>query len=165
MNITSVRRPVFLVNIVVVLLLICVGGCQQKLETPTDPTVAKEICLRLWTDYLETLKTVQPNKIAGWFTKEAVLVYHGMAEFRSRDSIEAFLVNVLPGRKYLELTFTLHHFDVVGSKAYTFVTLDELVEESGQSQARYQTRCGVVWQRQADNTWQISYDLINYLKL
>jgi ketosteroid isomerase-like protein len=126
---------------------------------------AGELCTRLWTGYLEAVKSVKPGKVAGWFAMDAALIYHGMAEIRSRDSIEAFMAKVLPGRRYLELDFTLEHFDVVGSKAYTFVTLNELVEVDGQPKTRYRTRCGAVWQQQADNTYQISHCLISFQKL
>ena len=165
MNVTPIHRPVSFVAIFVLLPLVCSGGCQQGSETPMDRTAAKELCTRFWMDYLETLRSVQPGKIAGWFTKDALLIYPNMAELKSRDSIEAFVAKVLPGTKYLEITFTLQHFDVVGPKAYTFVTLNELVEKGGKIQTRYHTRCGAVWQRQADNTWQISHYLINPLKM
>jgi ketosteroid isomerase-like protein len=163
----SVRmcRPVILFTIFLISLLIFGIGCQQRSDAIMDPAAAKELCTRLWTDYLESLKSVQPDKVAGCFTKDAVLIYPDMAELKTRDSIQAFVAKVISGVKYLELTFTLNHFDVVGSKAYTFVTLTERVEEGGQAQPTYQSRCGAIWQRQADSTWQISHYLINYAKL
>jgi len=88
-----------------------------------------------------------------------------MLELRSRDSIQAVFVKGFPGTKVLEMTFTLIHFDVVGSKAYTFVTINELEQEGGQPPVRALARCGVVWQRQADNSWQISHFLLNYLRV
>jgi hypothetical protein len=63
------------------------------------------------------------------------------------------------------MTFTLIHCDVVGSKAYTFVTINELEQESGQAPVRALARCGIVWQRQPDQSWQILHFLVNYLKV
>jgi ketosteroid isomerase-like protein len=148
-----------------VLLLIGCSGCQQKSEALMDPVAAKELCTRLLTDYIETVKTLQPDKCAGWFTKDAVLIYPDMSELRSRDSIQAFFVKGFPGMKVLEMTFTLIHCDVVGSKAYTFATINELEQEGGQPPVRALARLGVVWQRQPDKSWQISHCLLNYLKV
>lgn len=145
-------------------LLLLIGniGCQQNKKTLMDQAKAQELCTRLWTDYMETVKTLEPDKCAAWFTKDAVLIYPDMPELKGRDNIRAFFVKAFPGVKVLEMTFTLIHFDVVGSKTYTFVTINELEQEGAKPPVRALARCGVVWERQADNGWQISYFLVNY---
>jgi ketosteroid isomerase-like protein len=148
-----------------VLLLISCIGCQQKSEALMDPVAAKELCTRLLTDYVETVKTLQPEKCAGWFTKDAVLIYPDMPELRGRDSIQALFTKGFPGMRVLEMTFTLIHCDIVGSKAYMFFTINELEQEDGQQPVRALARLGGVWQRQPDKSWQISHALVNYLKI
>ena len=130
-----------------------------------DPVAAKELCTRLWTNYVETVKPLQPDKCASCFTKDAVLIYPDMPELRSRDSIQAFFVKAFPGTKVLDLTFTLTHCDVVGSKAYTFVTMNEVEQEGTQPPVHALARCGVVWERQPDNSWQVSHFLVSYVKV
>jgi ketosteroid isomerase-like protein len=147
------------------LLLISCIGCQQKGEALMDPVEAKELCTRLLTDYVETVKTLQPDKCASWFTKDAVLVYPDMPELKGRDSIQAVFAKGMPTMKVLEMTFNLIHCDVVGSKAYTFFTINELEQEDGQQPVRALARLGGVWQRQPDKSWQISHCLVNYLKV
>jgi ketosteroid isomerase-like protein len=147
------------------LLLVGGIGCQQKGEAPMDQAAAKELCTRLLTEYVESIKTLDPNKCDVWFTKDAVLIYPDMPELKGRDIIRAFFVKGFPGMKVLEMTFTLIHFDVVGSKAYTFVTIDELEQEGAKPPVHALARCGVVWERQTDNSWQISHFLVNYLNL
>ena len=161
MNTTGLFRTASLFALGLALFLAS-SGCQQKSQVPVDPAAAKELCTRLWSGYLDTIKGLQGDKIAAWFTKDAVLIYPDMPELRSRDSIQPYLVKGFASIKKIEFTFTLSHFEVVGSKAYTFATLDELVTSDGQPPARKFGRCGVVWQQQADNTWQISHFLINY---
>ena len=165
MNSSSRCRPVLILAIFIASLIVFSIGCQQKGEAPMDPVAAKELCTRLLTDYIETAKILEPNKVAAWFTKDAVLIYPDMAELRSRDSIQAFFLKAIPGVKVLEMTFTLIHCDVVGSKAYTFVTINELEQESGQAPVRALARCGIVWQRQPDQSWQILHFLLNYLQV
>ena len=147
-----------------VLLVACIG-CQQNNNALMDHATAQKLCTRLWTDYIETAKTLEPNKVAAWFAKDAVLIYPDMAELKSRDGIQAFFVKAFPGVKVMEMTFTLIHFDVVGLKAYTFVTIDELEQEGAKPPVHALARCGVVWERQADNSWQISYFLVNSMNL
>jgi len=158
-------RPLYSIVILVASLIICFIGCQQKSEAPMDQAAAKELCARLWTEYVETVKTLDPNKCDVWFTKDAVLIYPDMPELKGRDNIRAFFVKGFPGMKVLEMTFTLIHFDVVGSKAYTFVTINELEQEGAKPPVHALARCGVVWERQADRSWQISHFLVNYLNL
>ena len=144
-------------------------AAQSFLELPrsyaADPVAARELCTRLWRDYLETVKGSQPVKIASWFTKDAVLIFPDMPALSGRDAIQAHLLKALEGTKISELAFTLDRFEVVGRRAFTFVSLDQLVQQGSGPPTRSQARCGVVWQRQADNTWQISYFLANHLTL
>jgi ketosteroid isomerase-like protein len=147
------------------LLLIGCIGCQQNNKALMDHATAQELCTRLWTDYVETVKTLEPDKCAGWFTKDAVLIYPDMPELKGRDSIRAFFIKGFPGMKVLEMTFTLIHFDVVNSKAYTFVTINELEQEGAKPPVHALARCGVVWEQQADSSWKISYFLVNYMNL
>ena len=144
-------------------------AAQSFLELPrsyaADPVAARELCARLWRDYLETVKGSEPVKIASWFTKDAVLILPDMPVLSGRDAIQAHLLKALEGTKVSELAFTLDRFEVVGRRAFTFVSLDQLVQQGSGPPTRSQARCGVVWQRQADNTWQISYFLANYLTL
>ncbi len=165
MNSSSKCRPVFLCVSFIASLLIFSIGCQQKGEAPMDPIAAKELCTRLLTDYIETVKTLQPDKCAGWFTKDAVLIYPDMLELRGRDSLQELFAKGMPSMKVLEMTFTLIHCDVVGSKAYTFVTINELEQEGDQPPVHALARCGIVWQRQPDQSWQILHFLVNYLKV
>lgn len=146
-------------------LLIPYMACQQTSEGRMAPAAARELCTRLWTDYVETVKTLDPNEVAAWFTKDAVLIYPDTQELKGRDSLQAVFIKAFPGMKVLEMTFTLIHFDVVGSKAYTFVTIDELEQEGDKPAVHALARCGVVWERQADNSWKISHFLVNYLNL
>jgi uncharacterized protein (TIGR02246 family) len=140
-------------------------GCQKKSDMPMEPAAAKELCTRLWTDYIETVKTMDPNRIAAWFAKDAVLIYPEMAELRGHETIQAFFRKALPGVKVLEMTFILIHFDVVGPRVYTFATVDELEQASANPPAHALTRCGVVWERQTDGSWKISHFLLNYINL
>jgi len=165
MKIRLICRPLYSIVMLIASLFVCCIGCQQKSETPMDQAAAKELCTRLWTDYIGTVKTLEPNKVAAWFAKDAVLIYPDMPELKGHGNIRAFFVKGFPGMKVLEMTFTLIHFDVVGSKAYTFATIDELEQEGDKPPVHALGRCGVVWERQADNSWQISYFLVNYLNL
>jgi len=158
-------RPPYSIVMLITSLIICCISCQQKTETFMDQSTAKKLCTRLWTDYIETVKTVDLDKVAAWFAEDAVLIYPEMAELRGHDSIQAFFAKVFPGLKVLEMTFTLIHFDVIGSKAYTFVTINELEQEGDKPPVHALSRCGVVWERQADNSWQISYFLVNSMNL
>jgi uncharacterized protein (TIGR02246 family) len=122
-----------------------------------------ELCRRLWEDYLEAVRALQPEKIA--FAKDAVLIYPDMLELRGRDAIRAHLVKVFAGLKILEVGFKIERFEVVGARAYTFVTVDQLVQEGGAPPTRLRARCATVWEQQPDKSWQIAHFLVNYLKL
>jgi uncharacterized protein (TIGR02246 family) len=128
-----------------------------------DPKTARDLSNRLWTEYVATLKKADPIKIAAWFTKDAVLLYPNEPELRGRDAIQAHVVKAFEGLKFVELTYALDHVAVVGDEAFTFVTLEETYQQGTAPQVRQQARCGVVWQRQPDNSWQIPYFLVNYL--
>jgi ketosteroid isomerase-like protein len=164
MNSSARCRPFYLAAIFMASLLVLSISCRQNGEAAMNAVAAKELCTRLLTDYIETVKTLQPDKCAGWFTKDAVLIYPDMPELRGRDSLQELFAKGMPAMKVLEMTFTLIHWDVVGSKAYTFVTINELEQEGSQPPVRALARCGIVWQRQPDRSWQISHFLVNYLQ-
>jgi len=165
MNGTSLSRPIVLLTVVTIALLVCCIGCQQKSQAPLDSAAAKELCTRLWTNYVDAVKPLQPDKCASWFTKDAVLIYPDMPALKTRDSIQAFFTKAFPGTKVLDMKFNLIHYDVVGSKAYTFLSIDELEQEGSQPPVHALARCGVVWEQQADNSWQISHFLVSYVKI
>jgi ketosteroid isomerase-like protein len=154
-------RSAFLVGVVVAMLLVCapVGRQSEAADTASD----RALCTRLWQDHLEAVKNLQPEKIA--FTKDAVLINPDMRELRGRDAIQAHLVKAFVGLKILEVGFKMERFEVIGTRAYTFVTVDERVQEGAAPPANRHARCATVWEQQPDKSWQISYLLVNYLKM
>ena len=118
--------------------------------------------MRLWQDHLEAVKSGRPEKIA--FSRDAVLIYPDKPELRGREAIHAHLVKLLEGRKVLEMGFKIERFEVAGGRAYTFVVVDELIQEGAAPPARLLSRCATVWEQQPDKSWRISYFLVNYLK-
>jgi uncharacterized protein (TIGR02246 family) len=135
----------------------------QRRSAAAEPAVAKELCNRLWTEYSETARSGDWEKVAGWFTKDAVLIYPDMAELRGRDAIRAHF-QAFQGVKFLSMTFSLTHFGVVGDEAFTFASLSEAYQQGTGPEVKEDARCGVVWQRQPDGTWQISHFLVNHVK-
>jgi len=130
-----------------------------------DSVADKALCTRIWGEYLEAVRGLQPEKVAAWFTKDAVLIYPDIVELSGREAIRAHFVKVFPDVKIFELTFRLDRFEVVGSHAYTFATVNELVQEGSAPQARLHARCAVAWQQQPDMSWQIAYFIVNYAKV
>jgi uncharacterized protein (TIGR02246 family) len=156
-------------SVVAILLSLFLSGSSftQNRQSQMSQATAKELCTRLWSDYIDTVKTLDGVKIAAWFAKDAHLIYPNRDEIVGRDSIEAHLLRSFSGIKRIEFTFTLSHFDVLESKAYTFVTLEQLFvrDPNKQSQQpRQRARCALIWQRQADNTWKILHFLVNYFQ-
>ena len=109
------------------------------------------------------LQALQPEKIA--FAKDAVLIYPNMLELRGRDAIQAHLAKAFAGLKILDVGFKIERVEVVGARAYTFVTVDEQIQEGAAPPARRHARCAIVWEQQPDKSWQIAYSLVNYRKL
>jgi uncharacterized protein (TIGR02246 family) len=157
---SPVRSASFL-GVVVAMLLVWSPVCQQSSEA-ADPGSDKELCRRLWEDHLGAVRARQPERIA--FAKDAVLIYPDMLELRGRDAIQAHLVKAFAGLKILEVGFKIERCEVVGARAYTFVTVDELVQEGAAAPARLHARCATVWEQQPDKSWQIAHFLVNYLK-
>jgi uncharacterized protein (TIGR02246 family) len=158
----SPSRAGSLAGLLVAMLLIWSPVYQVSSEA-ADARSDRELCTRLWEDYLEAVMSLQPEKIA--FAKDAVLVYPEMPELRGRDAIQAHLVKAFSGLKILKLGFKMERFEVVGARAYTFVTVDELIQEGAAPPARRHARCTTVWEQQPDKSWQIAHFLVNYLKL
>jgi uncharacterized protein (TIGR02246 family) len=144
-----------------VLLLTC--PFVQAESGAADPKTARDLSNRLWTEYVATLKKADAIKIAAWFTKDAVLLYPNEPELRGREAIEAHVVQAFQGVTFVGLTYGLDHVALVGDEAFTFVTFEETYQQGTGPQVRQQARCGVVWRRQPDNTWQIPYFLVNDL--
>jgi uncharacterized protein (TIGR02246 family) len=157
----SPSRSASLAGVLVAMLLTLspVGQQSEAADTASD----RALCTRLWQDLLEALKNLQPEKMA--FAKDAVLIYPDMRELRGRDAIQAHLVKAFVGLKILEVGFKIERVEVVGTRAYTFVTVDERVQEGAAAPASRHARCATVWEQQPDKSWQISYFLVNYLKL
>ncbi len=136
----------------------------SSLAQTGEPKAAKELSARLWTEYGETLKTADPVKIAGWFTKDAILIYPDTAELYGRDSIQAVITPAFKNIKFLRLSHKLNHVAIADDQLFTFATLDETYQRGNGPEVQSRARCGVVWQRQVDNTWLISHFLVNYAK-
>jgi len=117
---------------------------------------------RLWEDYLEAVMAGQPERIA--FAKEAVLIYPELDPLRGRDAIQAHLAKALASQKIVKAGFKVDRFEVVGTRAYSFVVMDELIQEGAGPQARRLARCATVWEQQPDQSWQIVHFLVNYRK-
>ena len=157
----SPSRSASLAGVLVGMLLI--GSPVGQQSEAADAASDRALCTRLWQDLLEALKNLQPEKMA--FAKDAVLIYPDMRELRGRDAIQAHLVKAFVGLKILEVGFKIERVEVVGTRAYTFVTVDERVQEGAAPPASRHARCATVWEQQPDKSWQISYFLVNYLKL
>jgi uncharacterized protein (TIGR02246 family) len=135
--------------------------CLQSSEA-ADVGSGRELCRRLWESHLEAVKALQPEKVA--FAKDAVLIYPDTIELRGRDAIQAHLVEAFAGLRILEVGFKIERCEVVGERAYTFVTVDELIQEGAATPARRHARCATVWEQQPDKSWQIVHFLVNYRK-
>lgn len=157
----STSRSASLPGFLVATLFVLSPVCQQSGEA-ADVASDRALCRRLWEGHLEAVTARQPEKVA--FTTDAVLVYPDMLELRGRDAIQAHLAKAFAGVKILETGFKIDRCEVVGGRAYTFVTVDELTQE-GAAQARHHARCAAVWEEQPDKSWQIAHLLVNYRKL
>lgn len=151
--------------VVAVVALCLLSYVRPTLATePEDAPVGRAVCERVWTGYVETLKTVDPVKIAGWFTKDAVLIYPDKTELQGREAIQAAITPIFRDLKFHDLTLHLTHCAVAGNEAHSFATLDETFQKRSEPVEKSQARCGVVWRRQSDGTWQIAHFLVNYAK-
>ena len=147
---------------VLMMLLICSPVCQESSEA-VQVGSGKELSRQLWESYLGAVMALQPEKIA--FAKDAVLIYPDKLELRGRVAIQAHLVKMFAGLKILEVSFKIERAEEVGARAYTFVTIDELIQEGAAPPTRRHARCAAVWEQQPDKSWQLAYFLVNYLKL
>jgi ketosteroid isomerase-like protein len=136
--------------------------CQQSSEA-ADVGSDRELCRRLWEGHLEAVKAGQLDKLA--FTADAVLIYPDTLELRGRDAIQAHLGKSFAGLKSLEAGFKIDRCEVVGGRAYTFVTVDERTQDGAAPPARHHARYAAVWEQQPDKSWQIAHLLVNYRKL
>jgi ketosteroid isomerase-like protein len=148
---------------VLVVALLVVAPDQQSSEGADDAVSDQTLCNRLWEDPLEAVKAGQPARIA--FTRDAVLVYPNLAEIRGRDAIHAHLAKVIAGQRILDVGYKMERCEVVGTRAYTFVIVDEQIQEGAAPPARRHARSATVWEQQPDKSWQIAYSLVNYLKI
>ncbi len=135
----------------------------QARSEAADPAADRDLCTRLWTDYIGALKGADLVSIAGFFANDSVLIYPDMPELRGHDAIQAHFVEAFKGVKILDATFTLNQFGVAGDQAFTFVTIDETYQLPPSPQVKTRARVGVVWRRQRDNRWQIQHFLLNHL--
>jgi ketosteroid isomerase-like protein len=158
----SMSRSATLHGVLVAVLLIWSPVCQQSSEA-ADAGSDNDLCRRLWEGHLEAVKALQPEKTS--FANDAVLIYPDMPELRGRDAIQAHLVKVFAGLKVLDVGFKIGRCEVVGARAYTFVTVDEEIQQGAAPPARRHARCAAAWEQQPDKSWQIAYFLVNYLKL
>ena len=135
-------------------------ACQQRSEA-ADVGSDRELCRRLWEGHLEAVKALQPEKVP--FAKDAVLIYPDMPELRG-DAIQTHLAKTFASVKIIEAGFKIERCEVVGARAYTFVTVDELIQEGAAPPTRRHARCATVWEQQPDRSWQMAHFLVNYRK-
>lgn len=152
-----------LLGVLVVALVIGSPVSQQSSEAADSPVSDRALCNGLWEDHLEAVKAGQPAKIA--FTHDAVLIYPDLAAIRGRDAIRAHLAKVIAGQRILDVGYKMERCEVVGARAYTFVIVDEQIQEGAAPPARRHARSATVWEQQPDKSWQIAYSLVNYLKM
>jgi len=151
------RRSMFAAGFLI-LSPVCLPICRAG-DTEAD----KALSTRLWAEYLAVVKGVQADKVAAWYTKDAVIILPDTAELRGRDAIQAYLVKAYQGLKILDLKLALDRVEVVGGHAYTFGTVDEVIQEGAAPQTKLRARCAAVWEQQPDKTWQIAHFLVNFL--
>jgi ketosteroid isomerase-like protein len=161
MSRTSPFRSASLLCVLVAKLLVLSSVWPPSSEA-ADLESDRKLCARLWEGYLGAVMAGQPEKIA--FAKDAVLIYPDMSELRGGDAIQAHLVKVFASLKVLKVGFKIERFEVVGARAYTFVTVDETIQDGPAPSATRLARCAAVWEQQPDKSWQIAYFLVNYLK-
>ncbi len=131
-------------------------------ESATAEPTARELCTRLWTEYTDTCKGGDWDKVASWFAEDAVLIYPGITELRGQDAIRAHF-RAFQGVKFLSMAFSLTHFAVAGDEALTFAELTESYQQGTGPVTIERARCGVVWQHQANGAWRISHFLVNHV--
>ena len=161
MSSLSASRSASLVGVLVTALFVWSPMWQRGSEA-ADAGPDRELCRHLWEGHLEAVKAGQLDKLA--FTADAVLIYPDMLELRGRDAIRAHLVKALAGLKILEAGFKVDRCEVVGGRAYTFVTVDERTQEGAAPPARRHARYAAAWEQQPDKSWQMAHVLVNYRK-
>jgi ketosteroid isomerase-like protein len=130
----------------------------QAAEAGPDAGLAR----RLWEDHLEAVTGPQPARIA--VADDAVFIYPDLPVLRGREAIQAHLAKASAGLRVLEAGFKLDRSEVAGGRLYTFVTVDERVQEGAAPPVRRHGRYAVVWEQQPDKSWQIAHFLVNYVK-
>jgi ketosteroid isomerase-like protein len=147
-------------GVLVAMLFVWFPVCQPSSEA-ADVGSDRELCRRLWEGHLEAVQALQPEKVP--FAKDAVLIYPDMPELRG-DAIQTHLAKTFASLKIIEAGFKIERCEVVGGRAYTFVTVDELIQEGAAPPTRRHARCATVWEQQADKSWQMAHFLVNYRK-
>lgn len=161
MSRTAPSRSALRRGVLIAVILVCSPAWLRSEEADAGP--GKELCRSLWEGYLEAIKAQQPERIP--FAKDAVVIYPDMLALSGRDAIEAHLGKLLSGLKTIEVGFKIDRCEVVGPRAYAFVTVDELIQEGATAPARRHARCAAVWEQQPDKSWRIAHFLVNYRKL
>src|SRR5687767_9152515 len=136
----------------VLLAMLLAWSPAQRSGEAADTAADRELCKRLWEDHLEAVMAHQPTRIA--FTQDALVIYPDMLELRGRAETQAHLAKVFAARKVLKAGFKIERVEVVGARAYTFVLVDELVQEGAAAPARVLARHATVWEQQPDKSWQ-----------
>ncbi len=82
---SSGTRSTFLFSAVLMVVL----GLPWQGSAAPESTEARQLCTRLWTEYTDTAKTGDWDKVAAWYADDAVLIYPELAELRGRAAIGA----------------------------------------------------------------------------
>jgi ketosteroid isomerase-like protein len=146
------------VLVAMVLTWVPVGQRSSEAEEGAD----KGPCTRVWEDHLEAVTAQQPARIA--LAKDAVALYPDMAPLRGREAIQAHLAKASAGLKVVKAGFKVDRCEIVGARVYSFVVVDETIQEGAAPPARRLARQATVWEQQPDKSWQMAYLLVNYLK-
>lgn len=104
--------------------------------------------------YQAAARTVNPDSMAAFFTRNGTLFEPGIPPIRTRDSIRAFLGS-FPGAKVHIATATPDSIEVYDGTAYYWGSYHERLDFPGQPTSDQRGKFVAQWVRQDDGSWLI----------
>ena len=136
--------------------LVLLGSCDVSRRDPglpPDTATRTEIADRM-QQYQRAARLVDPDSIAAFYSKDAVLFEPGMQPVRTRDSIRAFVAS-FPGVRVETATATPDTIEVFGGMALLWGSYFERLAFPGQPVSEQHGKFVAQWIRGPDGRWLI----------
>lgn len=116
----------------------------------------KSLFYTIWAQYSDSLASGKAEKVAAFFTEDAILMEPERHDIMGKDAIQSYYSEMFDRLEIKKASITPGETRIYGDTLFQFGTYHESRQPKGKRVSGLDGRFFSVWERQSDGSWKIS---------